>query len=287
MFVRFDHRAALVALAAVLGSLTAAPAAELDAKAVQIKTPDQFKWRNQSMQPPNNAVLLGDPAQAGSLFVHINSFVPGKFGEAHYHPNDRYVLVIDGAPWRGTGNVVDPAHATRVPKGTFMTEQAGKVHWDGTKDEGGAYFIIEIPPSGGIPVPKEQGPWHGGDPSAAKIIPPNEISWQGARHNERALLAGDPSKPGVYVMMSKWPKGSFSHPHFHSADRYVYVLDGTWWVGTGNKFDPEHLAVPVKAGSFATESGKEVHWAGARDADATILIFGQGPISSTEVEEAK
>ena len=36
MLVRFDHRAALVALAAVLGSLTVAPAAELDAKAVQI-----------------------------------------------------------------------------------------------------------------------------------------------------------------------------------------------------------------------------------------------------------
>jgi quercetin dioxygenase-like cupin family protein len=271
----------------VLGSLAAAPAAEFDAKAVQIKTPDQFKWRDPSMRAPNNAVLLGDAAVAGSLFVHINSFVPGKFGEAHYHPNDRYVLVVDGAPWRGTGNVVDPAHAIRVPKGTFMTEEAGKVHWDGTKDEGGAYFIIEIPPSGQTPAPKEPGPWHGGDPSASKITAPNEYPWQGARHNERALLAGDPSKPGVYVMMSRWSKGSFSHPHFHSADRYVYVVDGTWWVGTGNKFDPEHLAVPVKAGSFATEAGKEVHWAGARDEDATILIFGQGPISNTEVEEAK
>jgi quercetin dioxygenase-like cupin family protein len=101
------------------------------------------------------------------------------------------------------------------------------------------------------------------------------------------VLAGDPSKPGVHVAMSKWSKGSFSHPHFHSADRYVYVLDGSWWVGTGNRFDPEYLAVPVKAGSLATELGKEVHWAGARDEDATILIFGQGPISNTEVEEAK
>src|SRR5258708_12606480 len=76
MRVLFDHRAALVALAAVLGSLTAAPAAELDPKAVQIKTPDQFKWRNPSMQPPNNAVLLADPAHAASLFLHIHSFVP-------------------------------------------------------------------------------------------------------------------------------------------------------------------------------------------------------------------
>jgi len=287
MLARFDRRAALVALAALLGSLAAAQAAELDPKAVQIKTPDQFKWRNPNMQPPNNAVLLGDPARAGSLFVHINSFVPGRFGEAHYHPNDRYVMVVDGAPWRGTGNVVDPDHATRVPRGTFMIEQAGKVHWDGTKDEFGAYFIIEIPPSGQTPVPKEQGPWHGGDPSAAKIIFPDEIRWRSAPNSEQAVLAGDPSKPGVYVTMSKWHKGGFSHPHFHSADRYAYVLDGTWWVGTGNKLDPEHLAVPVKAGSFATEAGKEVHWAGARDADATILIFGQGPISATEVEEAK
>ena len=52
-------------------------------------------------------------------------------------------------------------------------------------------------------------------------------------------------------------------------------------------FDPEHLAVPVKAGSFATEFGKEAHWAGARDEDATILTFGQGPISTTEAEQAK
>ena len=36
---------ALVALAAVLGSLTTAQAAELDPKAVQIKTPGQFKFQ--------------------------------------------------------------------------------------------------------------------------------------------------------------------------------------------------------------------------------------------------
>ena len=287
MLNSFDRRAALVALAAVLGSVTVAQAAELDPKAVQIKTPDQFKWRNPSMQAPNNAVLLGDARESGGLYVHINSFVPGNFGEAHYHPNDRYVLVVDGAPWRGTGNVVDPAHATRVPKGTFMIEEAGKVHWDGTKDEGGAYFVIEVPPAGRTPVSKEQGPWHGGDPSAAKIMLPNEIHWRSAPATEQAVLAGDPSKPGVYVTMSKWHNGSLTHPHLHSADRYAYVLDGTWWVGTGSKLDPEHLAVPVKAGSLVTEFAKGVLWAGARDEGATVLMFGVGPVSNTEVEATK
>jgi quercetin dioxygenase-like cupin family protein len=286
MSVRFDRRSALVALAVVLGSLTAVQAAELDPKAVQVKTPDQFKWRNPNMRPPNNAVLLGDAEKAGSLFVHINSFVPGNFGEAHYHPNDRYVLVVDGAPWRGTGDVMDPAHATRVPRGTFMIEEAGKVHWDGTKDEGGAYLIIEIPPVGRTPV-KGVGPWHGGDPAAAKIIAPNDIPWRSAPNTEQAVLVGDPSKPGVYVTMSKWRNGPFTHPHFHSAERYAYVLDGTWWVGTGSKLDPEHLAVPVKAGSFVTELAKGVLWAGARNEGATVLMFGMGPVSNTAVEEAK
>ena len=288
MLARFDRCLALATFAAVLGCLTAAHSAEVDPTAVLIKAPDQFKWRNPNMQAPNNAVVLGDPAKAGSLYAHINSFVPGRFGEAHYHPNDRYIMVIQGAAWRGTGAVVDPAHATRVPKGTFMIDHADKVHWDGTKEESGAYFITGIGPSGGIDTPKQQGPWNGGDPSAVTILQPGEIPWKGARANQRALLAGDPSKPGMYVMMTKWPKGdTFSHPHFHSTDRYIYVLDGTWWVGTGNKFDPANLMVPVKAGSFVTEFGKQVHWAGAKDEDAVILIFGQGPITNTAVEEAK
>ena len=92
-------------------------------------------------------------------------------------------------------------------------------------------------------------------------------------------MVGDPSKPGVYVTMSKWRKGSFSHPHFHSADRYAYVLDGTWWVGTGSKFDPEHLAVGVKAGSFVTELAKGVLWAGAS------AIYGVRDHPETDVGE--
>jgi quercetin dioxygenase-like cupin family protein len=288
MAARSNRILTLAACMAALGCLTAAQAVELDPAAVQIKPPEQFKWRNANMKAPNNAVVLGDPAKAGSLYAHINSFVPGRFGEAHHHPNERYIVVIDGAPWRGKGNVVDPAHATRVPKGTFMIDHAGKPHWDGTKEESGAYFIFGIGPSGGIDEPKTNATWSGGDPSAVTIVMPDQIPWKGARNNQRALLAGDPAKPGMYVMMAKWPKGNtFSHPHFHTNDRYVYVLDGTWWVGTGNKFDPANLMVPVKAGTFVTEFGKQVHWAGAKDEDAVILIFGEGPTSNTAVEEAK
>jgi len=59
-------------------------------------------------------------------------------------------------------------------------------------------------------------------------------------------------------------------PHFHPNDRYIYVLEGTWWVGTGNKFDPDNLTVPMKAGTYVTHFAKGVHWDGAKaDEDAT------------------
>jgi hypothetical protein len=63
------------------------------------------------------------------------------------------------------------------------------------------------------------------------------------------------------------------------------VLEGTWWVGTGNKFDPDNT-VPMRAGTFVTHFGKQAHWDGAKDEDALILIVGEGRATSTRVEEA-
>src|SRR5262245_51302920 len=110
----------LAVAVAALSLVSAAQAVELDKSAVTYMTPDQFKWRDPTMQAATNqTILVGDPNKAGSLYVYINSFKPGRFGNAHHHPNDRYITVIEGAAWTGTGPVVDPAHATRIPKGTF------------------------------------------------------------------------------------------------------------------------------------------------------------------------
>jgi hypothetical protein len=38
-------------------------------------------------------------------------------------------------------------------------------------------------------------------------------------------------------------------PHWHPNARYVTVLQGTWYAGTGDDFDVKH-AVPMPAGSF-------------------------------------
>ncbi|WP_375776997.1 cupin domain-containing protein [Bradyrhizobium sp. ma5] len=126
------------------------------------------------------------------------------------------------------------------------------------------------------------------NPAAVTYKLPDQIPWSAvdARGAQNAVVVGDPSKPGFYMVYTKWTKGNhFSRPHFHPNDRYIVVLKGTWWVGSGPKFDPDHGTVAMPAGSFVTHFGKQVHWDGAKDEDAVLLIMGEGPATATEVEQ--
>jgi quercetin dioxygenase-like cupin family protein len=278
----------LAAAAATLTPVTASRAVELDPAAVVYVTPDQFKWRDPTDQvPTNQATLYGDPSKPG-LYIYINKFKPGRIGNPHYHPNDRFITVIDGASWHGTGTVVDPAHAKRVPKGTFMIDHALKIHWGGSQEESGAYLITGMGPATSADVPKSNGPWAGGDPSAATILLPDQIPWQDHGSFRLANLAGDSNKRGLFVQMLHLFKGAdFSRPHVHPGPLFTTVLSGTWWVGTGNKFDPANLTVPMKSGTFVTHFGNRVHWDGAKDEDVTLLIIGEGPVTTARVDEAR
>ena len=126
------------------------------------------------------------------------------------------------------------------------------------------------------------------NPAAVIYKLPDQIPWGPVNDAgaQSAVVVGDPTKPGFYVVYNKWTKGNhFSRPHFHPNDRYIVVLQGTWWVGSGPKFDPESSTVPMPAGSFVTHYGKQVHWDGAKDEDAVLLIMGEGPATSTAAEE--
>ena len=128
------------------------------------------------------------------------------------------------------------------------------------------------------------------NPAAVVYKLPKDIQWKDSPGGGSAnmVLVGDPTKPGLYVVLNKWKKGNnFSRPHFHPNDRFITVISGTWWVGTGTKFDPENSTVPMPAGTFVTHFGKQVHWDGAKDEDAILLIVGEGPATTTRVEIAK
>lgn len=124
------------------------------------------------------------------------------------------------------------------------------------------------------------------NPAAVTYKLPDQIPWGpvNAGGSQQAVV-GDPSKPGFYMVYNKWTKGNhFSRPHFHPNDRYIVVLKGIWWVGSGPEFAPDN-SVAMPAGSFVTHYARQVHWDGAKDEDTILLIMGEGPATSTRAEE--
>jgi quercetin dioxygenase-like cupin family protein len=125
------------------------------------------------------------------------------------------------------------------------------------------------------------------NPAALVYKLPDQLQWRdplGTSGVNQAVLQGDPTKPGLYVVLNRFKPGNFSRPHFHPNDRFITVLKGTWWVGTGSKFDPDNT-LPMPAGTFVTHFAKQVHYDGAKDEEAVLLITGEGPATSTPAEE--
>jgi quercetin dioxygenase-like cupin family protein len=125
------------------------------------------------------------------------------------------------------------------------------------------------------------------DPAHIPFTLPADIQWTGPHGGEyTATLFGDPNKPGPYGILAKWMPGNYSHPHFHSADRWIYVVSGTWWVSSSSHFDPA-MAYPLPAGTFAIDRANTVHWDGAKAGGepAVLELVGMGPVTSTGVDE--
>jgi hypothetical protein len=119
------------------------------------------------------------------------------------------------------------------------------------------------------------------DPKVISIKLPEDIKWKAnPGGSESAILVGDPSKPGLYVVLNKWKAHHNSKPHSHPNDRFITVISGTWWVGIGTDYNPDHLQA-VPAGSFVTHYGNEVHYDGAKEEDTVLQIVGMGPATAT------
>ena len=125
------------------------------------------------------------------------------------------------------------------------------------------------------------------DPSIMAFKLPDKIQWSPAtgRGPQTAILYGDPKKAGeLYIVLTKWPPHAMSRPHFHPNDRYITVLEGTWWVGWGPKYDPDST-YPMPKGSFVQHFGKKIHYDGAKDSECILEIVGMGPDTLTSAEQ--
>ncbi len=120
---------------------------------------------------------------------------------------------------------------------------------------------------------------------AIQIFDMDGLFWQdypGLPGVKFVVLAGNPREPGLYIIRAKFAPHTMSRPHWHPEARYVTVVKGTWWAGTGDKFDPDSTT-PIPAGGFAIHAPREVHYDGAKDEEAIVQITGMGPSGTTVV----
>jgi hypothetical protein len=132
------------------------------------------------------------------------------------------------------------------------------------------------------------------DPNETQVILPDHYkwhSWSGAppKSSETAALFSSTDKPGPYAVVVRWYPGYMSAPHSYATDRLCFVLSGTWWVNSGERFEPG-ATVPVPAGGFVRRVARTWHYDGVRKGEkepVVIGIIGQGPVDIKLAEPGK
>src|SRR5262245_52277766 len=182
-----------------LGLAMPCDAAELDPAALVYKMPDQIKWNPPSAAGSQNAVLVGDPAKPG-LYVVRNKWLKGNhFSRPHFHPNDRFITVLGGTWWMGSGTNFDPDSSVPLRAGTFVTHFGKQVHWDGAKAEDASLLIVGAGRGASTHVEFAAGRFTGLDPAAVVYTLPDQYKWRdptGAAGTNQVVLHGDPTKSG-------------------------------------------------------------------------------------------
>jgi quercetin dioxygenase-like cupin family protein len=96
-----------------------------------------------------------------------------------------------------------------------------------------------------------------------------------------AVVKGDPTKEGMYVVRLKVPAGFKIPAHTHPNDENVTVLSGSFNIGTGDKID-EKKGTLVKVGGYAYVAKGMTHYAWFTE-DTVIQLHGMGPQGITYV----
>jgi hypothetical protein len=127
------------------------------------------------------------------------------------------------------------------------------------------------------------------DAKSHVLVTPGNVTWSAGPPSlppgaQAAVLEGDPAKPGPFTLRIKLPDGYKIAPHYHPADEHVTVLQGTFVMGLGEKFDAtagHQLAV----GSFAMMPTGTRHFAWTKG-ETIIQLHGIGPWGLTYVNPA-
>ena len=101
---------------------------------------------------------------------------------------------------------------------------------------------------------------------------------------QRAQLLGDSSQGGPWVDRVKIPAGTRVLAHTHPQDELVTVIEGTWYVGEGEKFDAAKLK-GYPAGSFLVIPAGLPHFVAAKDGVVVVQLSGTEKVRTDYLEK--
>ena len=92
-----------------------------------------------------------------------------------------------------------------------------------------------------------------------------------------AVVVGNPSEPGPYVIRVKVPSGVKLMPHKHPEDRIYTVMSGVFYVGLGELFDGSGMKA-YPPGSVIVLPGNTWHFHWAKSGEYVTQISAIGPL---------
>ena len=97
---------------------------------------DKLTWRptEGNTLGVETAIVEGDPSKPG-YYLTINHFPPGVMSRPHYHPDERYIIVLRGTWYTDEGEVFRPNETIPLKPGDFMRHPKDGPHYDGALDE--------------------------------------------------------------------------------------------------------------------------------------------------------
>ena len=92
-----------------------------------------------------------------------------------------------------------------------------------------------------------------------------------------AVVVGQPSEPGPYLIRVKVPHGVKLMPHRHPEDRIYTVISGGFYIGLGDHFDAEKL-VAYPRGAVIILPGNTPHFHWAKSGEYITQVTAMGPL---------
>ncbi len=114
-----------------------------------------------------------------------------------------------------------------------------------------------------------------------------DLNWQFVpgipRPVEMAIVSGDPSREGPYVVRYRTPSGMRFAPVTHPDARQLIIVKGTYWIAQGESYNWKQMD-EFKAGSVIQKEANKPYFGWARTA-VILEERGTGPTNIQYVHE--